>query len=117
MILLDALMWNYTATNHKNLAKLNLFTILHRGNGKPGNLIKRCWGKPRPELVCMPYEKTLTEACFDAFEMLFTLITARIVQSDFGEEININKQKESGLNKMVRAKSIIDENASETLLG
>ena len=49
--------------------------------------------------------------------MLFTLITARIVQSDFGEDLNINKKKESGLTTMVRAKSIVDENASELLLG
>jgi hypothetical protein len=117
LILLDALQWNYSATNHGSLAKLNLFTILHRGNGKPGNIIKRCWGKPRPELICKSYEKTLTEGCFDAFEMLFTLVTARIVQSDFGEEININKKKDSGLTTMVRAKSIVDENASELLLG
>ena len=117
LILLDALMWNYSATNHGSLAKLNVFTVLHRGNGKPRNMIRRCWGKPRPDLVCKSFEKTLTESSFDAFEMLFTLVTARIVQSDFGEEMNINKKKSSGLNTMVRAKSIVDENASELLLG
>jgi hypothetical protein len=115
--LIDALMWNFSAVNHRELLKMNLFRIFREGNGKNSNLIKKSWGHPLPSLVVKPVETTITEASFDAFEMLFTLVTGRISQGSFGDDLVINKSRGYAMTKLAKAKSAVDENVSEQLLG
>ena len=116
LAILDAVKWNYSARDHEFLIKSNIFTVLHRGNGKFDNLIARSWGKPMDYLLKIESQKSLTEATIDTFEMLFTLVTARIASSDFGEDLKI-RDRRTGVQRLVKAKSVVDENVSEVLMG
>ena len=114
--MIDALMWNYSSANHRPLLKMNLFKLLREGNGRSSNLIKRSWGRPPPSLVVKPVEKSITEASFDAFETLFTLVMGRIAEPDAGADLVINKKKGYEMTSLAKAHYRVVGNDSEELL-
>lgn len=50
------------------------------------------------------------------FETLFLNVVSRIVDNDLGDKVNV-KSKGTSVPQIERAKSVIDTNASENLLG
>jgi hypothetical protein len=72
MELLDALRWNFTARDHGPLASINLFTLLHRGNGQMDSPQRKAWGTCKFEIkpVVKPgdYEDTDYLWTFQVFE-------------------------------------------------
>lgn len=38
--------WKFIARDHASLRNLDLFKILHEGDGKKDNKIKKAWGRP-----------------------------------------------------------------------
>jgi hypothetical protein len=43
--ILNSLKWKYTASDHSDLRSLDIFSVLHSGNGKKGNKLSRAWGR------------------------------------------------------------------------
>jgi len=43
--LMNALQWKFMGRDHKDLLNLDIFQVLHKGNGSKDNLIRRSWGK------------------------------------------------------------------------
>jgi hypothetical protein len=45
-IILNSLKWKYLARDHLSLYHLDLFKVLHQGDGKSDHKLKRSWGRP-----------------------------------------------------------------------
>ena len=54
--LLNSLKWSYTARDHHELASLQFFKILHKGNNTPDNLFKKAWGRSSGIDISWPNE-------------------------------------------------------------
>lgn len=66
--LIGALRWKFTGRDHRNLANLNLFTVLHRGNNDKDNLLKKAWGRNitlNPESIS---EQSISKDVLEFFE-------------------------------------------------
>jgi outer membrane phospholipase A len=49
--ILNSLKWKYTSRDHSDLRSLDIFSVLHSGNGKKGNKISRSWGRSLKQVV------------------------------------------------------------------
>ena len=43
---LNALKWKFLARDHVSLRQLEIFKILHEGDGTKDNKLKKAWGRP-----------------------------------------------------------------------
>jgi hemerythrin-like domain-containing protein len=67
--ILNSLKWKYLARDHVSLRNLEIFKILHEGNGKKDNRIKKSWGRHlKQEVINNENEKKLTKEVLDVFE-------------------------------------------------
>lgn len=58
--LVNSLKWKYAARDHGQLRGLELFKILHEGNGQPDSLLKKVWGKNlEKKVIANESEKSL----------------------------------------------------------
>ena len=118
--MLDALRWKYIARDHKDLIKLNIFQFLYQGNEKKDNVIQKVWGKKLDYKVCNyeAGEEQIQNSILNMFEMIFLSVVGRIVDSESGESLKLKTEAKSlsVAPTLQKAKSIIDENVSETLL-
>jgi len=57
-VILNSLKWKFLARDHISLRQLDIFKVLHEGNGKADNLIKKSWGRPlKQEVVSSEKDK------------------------------------------------------------
>jgi methionyl-tRNA formyltransferase len=100
------------------LANIDIFRALRFGNGNRINLVKRAWGRPLTQKVNVAADEAtnLTSEVLSKFERLLLNILSRIVDQDFGAEMQL-KASGTTVPKLERSKSIIDLNASEKLIG
>ena len=79
--------------DHKDLLELDIFQILHKGNGKEDNLIKRSWGKylHSDEID----SQSLSSDILGFFENLLISIMARIVEPSPSENDSQSKKKKN----------------------
>jgi len=112
------LKWKYTGRDHEELCKLNIFQVLHRGNNDKDSLIKNAWGKSVPDLNQSIDQQSLSKSLLELFEQLFLAVAGRIVEPDFGDSMKLKAARGAGqAPQLQKAKSVIDENVSEQLLG
>ena len=115
-VILNALKWKFIARDHGSLSHLNIFTILHEGDGKKDSKIKKAWGRPlKQEVVSNESDKKLTKEVIDLFEQVFLLTVGRIIKPDTGAQMKL-KQKGTSVPNLEKAVSVIDENVSEHLI-
>jgi hypothetical protein len=115
--ILDSLKWKFTARDHANLLHLNIFSLLHRGNGEKDSKLKKAWGRTVLPKVEAGDAQQLPEAVLGLFEQLFLTVAGRIVEPDFGGDLQLQKAAGSGAApQLQKAKSVIDESVSEQLL-
>jgi len=111
--LIGALRWNYLAKDHAPIKYLELFRVLHDGDGSQNSLLPSAWGKNIPtEIPTKDSPKNLTQEVLDFFEELFLTVVGRIVKPDASKTMKLKNQPLA----MVRATSVVDENVSEALL-
>ena len=115
---MDALHWKFRGCDHEMLANIDIFRALRFGNGNRINLVKRAWGRPLTQKVNVAADEAtnLTSEVLSKFERLLLNILSRIVDQDFGAEMQL-KAGGTTVPKLERSKSIIDLNASEKLIG
>lgn len=111
--LMNTLLWKFMGRDHKTLLDLGVFQVLHKGNGKQGNLIRRSWGKYL--IQGQVDEQSLSTDILEFFENLLISILARIVDPSPYEADHHAKKKKNQLS-LQKAKSVINEDVSETLL-
>jgi hypothetical protein len=59
----------------------------------------------------------LSKDVLELFEHLFLTVAGRIVEPDFCDDLKLKSSGGTAAPQLQKAKSVIDENASETLLG
>lgn len=115
--ILNSLKWKFTARDHANLLHLNIFSVLHKGNGEKDSKLKKAWGRNVLPKVEANDSQKISDAVLDMFEQLFLTVAGRIVEPDFGGDLQLQKPAGSGTApQLQKAKSVIDENVSEQLL-
>jgi hypothetical protein len=63
-------------------------------------------------------DSKITLEVLELFEGIFLTVTGRIVEPDFGVSLKLKKEAGSSAPSLLhKAKSVIDENASEQILG
>jgi tRNA A37 threonylcarbamoyladenosine biosynthesis protein TsaE len=68
-VILNSLKWKYLARDHLSLYHLDLFKVLHQGDGKNDHKLKRSWGRPlKQEIVSQEKDKKLSKEVIDLFE-------------------------------------------------
>jgi hypothetical protein len=87
-VLVDILKWNYRARDHKDLATVNLFSILRSGTGKDSTAVGRTWGR-------MGSIVQQNNVVFELFEMVMTNVMSRMVQDDFGKSMEISDKPDT----------------------
>lgn len=116
--LLTTLKWKYTGRDHRDLADLNIFAVLHRGNGDKDNKLKKAWGRRLQPSLDSIDDQGVSKDVVELFEQLFLAVAGRIVEPDFGGALKLKSPSgAAGAPSLQKAKSVIDENASEVLLG
>lgn len=67
--LLNSLKWKYLARDHNQLKNLNIFKVIHEGDGtKKDNKIKKAWGRNiKQNVIDNDSEKNLTKEVIDIF--------------------------------------------------
>lgn len=114
--MLNALKWTYTARDHKELAELSIFGALHKGSNEKDNLLKKIWGR-KLKVSSKPIDdQPLNSDVIDTFEALFFTVTGRVVMKDGKDEI-IKRQGKSVMPSLQKARSLVDKDTSEILLG
>jgi len=67
--LLNSLKWKFLARDHAYLNGLKIFKVLHDGDGKKDNKLKRCWGRKLNQTVLSSdKDSKLPKDLMDAFE-------------------------------------------------
>lgn len=68
--LLNSLKWKYLARDHNQLKNLNIFKVIHEGDGtKKDNKIKKAWGRNiKQNVIDNDSEKNLTKEVIDIFQ-------------------------------------------------
>jgi len=115
--ILDALKWKYAGRDHGDLAQLKVFAVLHRGNGEKDNKLRQAWGRKVSATPDSVDDQSLSKDVLELFEHLFLTVAGRIVEPDFGDDLKLKASGGTAAPQLQKAKSVIDENASETLLG
>lgn len=97
---------------------IDIFRALRNGDNSRKNFLKRAWGHILQQKVeSEDSESTnLTKELLITFEHLFLTLIGRIVDSDLGESVK-TKSRGTSVPMLERAKSVIDTNTSENLLG
>ena len=114
--ILNSLKWKYLARDHASLKSLEIFKVLHEGDGKKDNKLKKAWGRPlKQEVVSSENDKKLTKEVIDVFEQVFLTSVGRIIKPDTGTLMKL-KQKGTSVPTLEKAQSMIDENVSEHLI-
>ena len=68
-IILNSLKWKFLARDHQSLHCLEIFKVLHEGDGSASHKLKKSWGRPlKQEVVTSEKEKKLTKEVVDLFE-------------------------------------------------
>lgn len=81
--ILNSLKWKFIARDHSALRNLEIFRILHEGDGKKENKIGKAWGRPlKQEVVNNVKDKPLTKEVIDLFEQIFLSLLGRVVKPD-----------------------------------
>ena len=112
----DCLQWKFMGRDHNDLLQLGLFSVLHKGNGERDNLIRRSWGKNILLGKKIDFDhQSITKDLVEHFENLMTSIIARIVDPQEAESLP-KKSKGGKQLALQKAKSVINEDVSETLL-
>jgi len=115
-VILNSLKWKFYARDHQSLHHLDIFRVLHEGNGAKDHKLRRSWGRPlKQQVVSSEKDKKLTKEVVDIFEQFFLLTVGRIVQPDTGAHMKL-KQRGTSVPTLQKAKSLLDENVSELLL-
>jgi len=115
-VILNCLKWKFLARDHYSLRQLEIFKVLHEGNGKPDHKLKKSWGRPlKQEVVTSEKDKKLTKEVVDVFEQVFLLTVGRIIKPDTGALMKL-KQRGTSVPTLEKAQSVIDENVSEHLI-
>ena len=116
-VLLNALKWKFLARDHGSLEQLRIFKLLHEGDGKKDNKLRKAWGRPiKQEVVANENDKKLTKEVIDLFEQVFLLTVGRIIKPDTGALMKL-KQRGTSVPTLEKAQSVLDENVSEHLIG
>ena len=116
-VILNSLRWKYLAKDHSALKHLELFRTLYEGGWfkpeeKGENLIEKSWGKSIDLVVQSSEEgKSMTEMIISLFENVFFSVIGRLIKKEEHHQIKLKTPL-----SMERATSIIDENATESLL-
>lgn len=106
-MILEALKWKYSAEDHIELAKINIFSVLHQ---------KEIWGKPLSKKYTYPEHQDFQNSVLEIFEHIFLSVVGRIAQTDEGEDIKVKSSSGSSALVMKKAKSTIDQSVSEVLI-
>lgn len=114
-VLLNAFKWSYTARDHGELVQLNLFSVLHKGSNDADSLLKKSWGR-KVKIDCSSLDdQALNKDVLEMFEQLFLTVAGRVVQPDDQRD---NAKGASGkLPQLAKARSVVDDDVSEVLLG
>ena len=89
-IIINSLKWKFLARDHHSLYQLDLLKVLHQGDGKADNKLKKAWGRPLKQvIVSKESDKKLTKEVIDLFEQVFLLTVGRIVKPDTGAHIKL----------------------------
>lgn len=115
--ILNALKWKFTGRDHGDLAELKIFSVLHKGNGEKDNKLRKAWGRKVSAACESLDDQSLSKDVLELFEHLFLAVAGRIVEPDFGGALRLKSSGGAAAPQLQKAKSVIDENASETLLG
>jgi hypothetical protein len=92
-VILNSLKWKFLARDHHSLFQLDLFKVLHQGDGKADHKLKRSWGRPlKQEIVSKEKDKKLSKEVIDLFEQVFLLTVGRIVKPDTGAHIKLKQR-------------------------
>ena len=68
-VILNTMKWKFFARDHYDVKNLNIFSVLHNGDGKKDNKLKKAWGRPlKQEVVSNEKDKKLTKEVIDLFE-------------------------------------------------
>ena len=51
--------WKFTGGDHPELENLNLFKILHKGNGDKDDILRKAWGR-KVEFKCQTVDSQST---------------------------------------------------------
>ena len=101
--LMDALKWNYTATDHDYLCNCKLFSSL-RGKQRPG-YVTSLWGQQ------LDSEDQIPEMLLDTFEFIVIKITTRVMLSS-AETV---PAQEDPFPKLEKSRSMVDESSTTKL--
>ncbi|CDW82480.1 hect e3 ubiquitin [Stylonychia lemnae] len=115
-VILNALKWKYTARDHGFLRSIDIFRVLHEGNGEKQNKLKKLWGMNyKSQVVTKESEKDLARDVLETFELFYVLTVGRTVRQEKNAQLKI---KTSGTNvpTLTKAQSLVDENVSEYLI-
>lgn len=115
--ILNALKWKFTGRDHGDLARLNIFSLLHKGNGEKDNKLRKAWGRKVDADCSSADSQSVPKAVLELFEQLFLAVAGRIVEPDFGGALKLKSTGSGALPQLQKAKSVVDENVSEKLLG
>ena len=115
--IINALKWKYTGRDHGDLAELKIFSVLHKGNGEKDNKLRQAWGRKVSAACESLDDQSLSKDVLELFEHLFLAVASRIVEPDFSGAPGLKSSGGAAVPQLQKAKSVIDENASETLLG
>ena len=83
-VLINALKWQYSASDHEHLVRLKVFKLLREGSEKvekDKNKIKYSWGH---RFKYHTDEQNLTKEVLDLFEQVLNACIARILKPDSG---------------------------------
>jgi len=101
--ILGSLKWKFLARDHASLRTLDLFKVLHEGNGKKDSKLKKAWGRPlKQEVISNEKEKKLPKEVIDVFEQIFLLTVGRIIKPDTGALMKL-KQKGTSVPTLEKA--------------
>lgn len=68
-VIINSLKWKYLARDHHSLYALDLFKVLHQGDGKADHKLKTSWGRPlKQEVLSSEKDKKLSKEVIDLFE-------------------------------------------------
>ena len=66
--ILNALKWKFTGRDHGDLAQLNIFTLLHKGNGEKDNKLRKAWGRKVEADCTSADDQSVSKAVLEMFE-------------------------------------------------
>lgn len=112
--IISALKWKYAARDHGQLRSLDIFRILHEGNGSKDSLLRQSWGKNlNKKVISSESERQLHKDVLGLFEQLFLLTVGRIVSDNQAQSFKLKSSGHTSVPSLMKAQSTVDENMSE----